>query len=97
MFVALTQAQQYICYNSCILANNGLCEDVNNICIYGSDCADCGPRAMYTAKPTNTESPTVYPTYFQINDTGEWPPVGSRTPTTKRPSRKRNHRRKKRG
>ena len=95
----LILCQQYICYNSCILARNGICEDINNICIYGSDCADCGPRQMETAKPTSTSVPTTYPTYFQINDTGEWPPAGSWAPTTKRPStmkrkKRRRHRKK---
>ena len=43
-----------LCDNSCAFANNGICEDggdnsivtsnTNRVCVYGSDCADCGTR-----------------------------------------------------
>jgi serine/threonine protein kinase len=40
-----------ICYNTCQWANDGECDDggpgsLYNICAFGTDCADCGPRRL---------------------------------------------------
>lgn len=55
------------CNNLCLFAFNGICEDggpnsSSLICIYGSDCHDCGVRAPYTERPTlqKTNRPTVF-------------------------------------
>lgn len=58
------------CNNLCPFAYDGICQDGGNgsvsvICIYGSDCADCGVRPPYTERPSvpSTGEPTVLDPY----------------------------------
>lgn len=62
-----------VCFNNCKVyfdhdfihyrANNKVCEDIDgNICDYGYDCADCGPRQITTLclNDCGRSDPTYY-------------------------------------
>ena len=43
---------QYVCSNTCMSANDGMCMgDGNGPCPYGTDCADCGPLPVQPSPP----------------------------------------------
>lgn len=66
VFFQLTNASIWNCNNLCPFAFDKECDDgglnsTSRICMFGSDCGDCGTRPDYTRRPSvpRTSSPSV--------------------------------------